>query len=108
MPRGEMIRKYFHEPFRIADIVIVQTMQRFGGSLPEEIVSRNPEALLWGYWVRDMKRAIDQSGGLPPALLPFPPLPSWFKSNPAIDALCVRLGVPVSPTGGKSATEQNP
>lgn len=93
-PRGQMIRDHFHSAFRLCDVVITQGMQKFGGFLPEEITAKDPELLLWGHWLRDMKRAIDQSGGIPPALLPFPPLPSWFETNPGVCRLCEGLGVP--------------
>lgn len=93
--RGEMMRGHFHDAMRIYDLVILQSWQRFGGDNPVEVTGLNEEMRPWGTWIRDMKRAIDRSQGTPPALLPLPPLPSWFTMNPAIAQLCERLGVKV-------------
>lgn len=90
--RSTMICDHLFDEFRLADVIIVQAMMKFGGGLPDEITNKDKEALLWGHWLRDMKRAIDSTDGKP-ELIPFPPLPSWLTMNPGLATLCERLGI---------------
>jgi hypothetical protein len=91
--RSEMMREHFSDAMRLYDLILIQAMRNFGGGIPTEITAIDTQTKPWGIWIRDMKRAIDASNGQPPAMIPFPPLPSWFEMNPAISELCERLGV---------------
>lgn len=100
--RDPWLKKAFH----FSTLVIVEA-NRLKSPRAETLqqMTMEEEARLWGFWQRDMKKAVDLAG--PIARVPFPKVPSWFPWNQRRLEFALEIGVKDGlPTDRKSVPKR--